>query len=255
MIKLRIKNKNGDVLYERDDEYYVRLNSEDFAYISDALDDIGSDVVYVDIDCDVDDNPFMVYSYHSVMRGGKTVIENKIKKVLKEYERQLSALPAYHPAAHMASRMREVGSHDEDDGHDEDDNHDDYDNYDSRDNYDDYDGYIPVWSDISLPDHDISLPDHKFEEELRKDILATLPGSYVGCGKHESCRKEDGRVKKGRKGNKRCNLEDFVAYLRTYSSWAALLDDLQFHSESPTEEGTARLMQKYHEWRDGQIRK
>ena len=40
MIKLRIKNKNGDVLYERDDEYYVRLNSEDFAYISDALDDI-----------------------------------------------------------------------------------------------------------------------------------------------------------------------------------------------------------------------
>ena len=118
MIKLRIKNKNGDVLYERDDEYYVRLNSEDFAYISDALDDIGSDIVYVDIDCDVDDNPFMVCSYHSVMRGGKTVIENKIKKVLKEYERQLSALPARHPAAHMASRMREVGSHDEDDGHD-----------------------------------------------------------------------------------------------------------------------------------------
>lgn len=245
MIKLRIKNKNGDVLYERDDEYYVRLNSEDFAYISDALDDVGSDVVYVDIDCDVNDNPFMVYSYHSVMRGGKTVIENKIKKVLKEYERQLSALPAYHPAEHKASRMREVGSHDEDDGHDEDDSHDDYGNHDD---YDDYDGHIPALSDMGLPDH-------KFEEALRKDILASLPGSYVGCGKHKSCRKEDSRGKQGRKGNKRCNLEDFVAYLRTYSSWAALLDDLQFHSESPTEEGTARLMQKYHEWRDGQIRK
>lgn len=246
MIKLRIKNKNGDVLYERDDEYYVRLNSEDFAYISDALDDIGSDVVYVDIDCDVDDNPFTVYSYHSVMRGGKTVIENKIKKILKEYDKQLSALPAYHPAAHMASCMREVGSHDEDDGHDEDGDHDDH---------DDHDRHVLTLSDMDLPDYDISLPDHKFEEALRKDILATLPGSYVGCGKHESCRKEDGRGKQGRKGNKRCNLEDFVAYLRTYSSWAALLDDLQFHSESPTEEGTARLMQKYHEWRDGQIRK
>ena len=242
MIKLRIKNKNGDVLYERDDEYYVRLNSEDFAYISDALDDIGSDVVYVYIDCDVDDNPFMVYSYHSVMRGGKTVIENKIRKVLKEYERQLSALPARHPAEHTASRMREVGSHDEDDGHDEDDSHGDYDGH------DDYDGYVPTLSDMGLPDH-------KFEEELRKDILQSLKGTHAGCGKHESCRKEDGRGKQGKKGNKRCNLEDFVAYLRTYSSWAALLDDLQFHSESPTEEGTARLMQKYHEWRDGQIRK
>lgn len=242
MIKLRIKNKNGDVLYERDDEYYVRLNSEDFAYISDVLNDVGSDVVYVDIDCDVDDNPFMVYSYHSVMRGGKTVIENKIRKVLKEYERQLAALPARHPAAHMASRMREVGSHDEDDGHDEDDSHGDYDGH------DDYDGYVPTLSDMGLPDH-------KFEEELRKDILQSLKGTHAGCGKHESCRKEDGRGKQGKKGNKRCNLEDFVAYLRTYSSWAALLDDLQFHSESPTEEGTARLMQKYHEWRDGQIRK
>ena len=89
MIKLKIKNKNGDILYERDDEHYVRLNSEDFAYISDALGDVGSDVVYVDIDCDIDDNPFMVYSYHSVMRGGKTVIENKIKRVLKEYDKQL----------------------------------------------------------------------------------------------------------------------------------------------------------------------
>ena len=242
MIKLRIKNKNGDVLYERDDEYYVRLNSEDYAYISDALGDVGSDVVYVDIDCNVDDNPFMVYSYHSVMRGGKTVIEDKIKKVLKEYERQLAALPAQHPAEHTASRMREVGSHDEDDGHDEDDSHGDYDGH------DDYDGYVPTLSDMGLPDH-------KFEEELRKDILQSLKGTHAGCGKHESCRKEDSRGKQGKKGNKRCNLEDFVAYLRTYSSWAALLDDLQFHSESPTEEGTARLMQKYHEWRDGQIRK
>ena len=252
MIKLRIKNKNGDILYERDDDYYVRLNSEDYAYISDALDDVGSDTIYVDIDCDADDNPFMVYSHHSVMRGGKTAIENKIKKILKEYERQLSALPARHPAEHIASRMREVGSHDEDDGHDEDDSHDNHDDYDEDGSR--YEWYGHNERDV-LPDHDISLPDHKFEEELRKDILATLPGSYVGCGKHENCRKEDGRGKQGRKGNKRCNLEDFVAYLRTYSSWAALLDDLQFHSESPTEESTARLMQKYHEWRDGQIRK
>lgn len=244
MIKLRIKNKNGDVLYERDDEYYVRLNSDDFAYISDALDDIGSDVVYVDIDCDVDNNPFMVYSYHSVMRGGKTVIENKIKRVLKEYERQLSALPAWHPAEHATSRMREVGSHDEDDGHD---------SHDEDDSHDDHDRHVLTLSDMDLPDYDISLPDHKFEEALRKDILATLPGSYVGCKKHESCRKEDGRGKQGRKGHKRCRLEDFIAYLHTYSSWAALLNDLQFHSETPTDEGIAQLIQKYREWRDGQI--
>ena len=272
MIKLRIKNKNGDILYERDDDYYVRLNSEDYAYISDALDDVGSDTIYVDIDCDADDNPFMVYSHHSVMRGGKTVIENKIRKILKEYDKQLSALPAWHPAEHKASRMREVGGHDEDDGRDKDDDHDEddgHDENDGHDNYDDYDGHDghDNYDDYdSHDDHDdyddrifslsgMGLPDHRFEEELRKDILATLPGSYVGCGKHESCRREDGRGRQGRKGNKRCNLEDFVAYLHTYGSWAALLDDLQFHSESPTEEGTARLMQKYHEWRDGQIRK
>lgn len=240
MIKLRIKNKNGDVLYERDDEYYVRLNSEDFAYISDALDDIGSDAVYVDIDCDIDDNPFMVYSYHSVMRGGKTVIENKIKKVLKEYERQLSALPAQHPAEHTASRMREVGNRDENDGHDEDDSHDDYDNYSS---HDDYDGYIPVLSDMSLLDHDISLPDHKFEEELRKDILKSLKGTYASCGKHDECKRQSEREGDSEQGAEKYVrtakdpehtqlLKDFISYLNTYTSWASLLDDLGFYDES-----------------------
>ena len=301
MIKLRIKNKNGDVLYERDDEHYVRLNGEDFAYISDVLDDVGSDVVYVDIDCDIDDNPFMVYSYHSVMRGGKTVIENKIKSVLKEYEKQLSALPARHPAAHAAScmrendgddgddghdgydipkahaasRMREVGDLDEndgydgydsrvgydghdghdiskvhttsrmreDDGHDENDDHDEdngrneddgHDENDSHGNHDDYDGHM------NLPDYDISLPDHKFEEE---DILATLPGTYVGCGKHDECKRQSERksdleqdtekhVRTSEDPEHTQLLKDFISYLNTYASWASLLDDLGFYDKS-----------------------
>lgn len=259
MIKLRIRNKNGDVLYERDDEYYVRLNSEDFAYISDALDDVGSDVVYVDIDCDVDDNPFMVYSYHSVMRGGKTVIENKIRKVLKEYERQLSALPVQHPAEHTASHMREVGSHDEDDGHDshdeddghdEDDSHDNYDDYDSHDDYDDYDGRIFSLSDMGLPDH-------RFEEELRKDILATLPGSYVGCGKHDECKRQSEResdseqdtekdVRTSEDSEHTQLLKDFISYLNTYTSWASLLDDLGFYDES---KDSQELIEKFYRTR------
>ena len=256
MIKLRIKNKNGDVLYERDDEYYVRLNSEDFAYISDALDDIGSDVVYVDIDCDVDDNPFMVYSYHSVMRGGKTVIENKIRKVLKEYERQLSALPAYHPTEHAASRMREVGSHDEDDGHDKDDGHDEddghgeNDSHNDYDDYDDYDGHIPALSGMGIPDH-------KFEEELRKDILATLPGSYVGCGKHDECKRQSERegdleqdaekdVRTAEDPEHTQLLKDFISYLNTYTSWASLLDDLGFYNES---KDSQELIEKFYRTR------
>ena len=250
MIKLRIKNKNGDVLYERDDEYYVRLNSEDFAYISDALDDIGSDIVYVDIDCDVDDNPFMVCSYHSVMRGGKTVIENKIKKVLKEYERQLSALPAQHPAAHMASRMREVGSHDEDDGHDGHDEDDGHGKNDSHDDYDDYDGHIPALFGMGLPDH-------KFEEELRKDILATLPGSYVGCEKHDECKRQSERegdseqdaekdVRTSEDPKHTQLLKDFISYLNTYTSWASLLDDLGFYDES---KDSQELIEKFYRTR------
>ena len=273
MIKLRIKNKNGDILYERDDEHYVRLNSEDFAYISDALSDVGSDVVYVDIDCDIDDNPFMVYSYHSVMCGGKNVIENKIKSVLKEYDKQLSALPAYHPAEHAASRMREndgddgddgddghddhpaehaasrmrgVGAHDEDDGHDEVGSRDEDDSLDSHDDHDDpddYDDRIFALSDINLPDHDINLPDHKFEEELRKDILATLPGTYVGCGKHDECKRQsecesdseqdiEKDVRTGEALEHTQLLRDFISYLNTYTSWASLLDDLGFYDES-----------------------
>lgn len=259
MIKLRIKNKNGDILYERDDEYYVRLNSEDFAYISDVLNDVGSDVVYVDIDCDINDNPFMVYSYHSVMRGGKTVIEDKIRKVLKEYERQLSALPVYHPAEHTASRMREVGSHDENDGHDENDSHDENDdhdeddNYDSHDNhndYDDYDGHIPALFGMGLPDH-------KFEEELRKDVLATLPGSYVGCGKHDECKRQSERegdseqdikkdVRTAEDPEHTQLLKDFISYLNTYTSWASLLDDLGFHDES---KDSQELIEKFYRTR------
>lgn len=248
MIKLRIKNKNGDVLYERDDEYYVRLNSEDFAYISDALDDIGSDVVYVDIDCDVDDNPFMVYSYHSVMRGGKTVIEDKIKKVLKEYERQLSALPAYHPAEHTASRMREVGSHDEDDGHDENVDHDNYGSHDEDDSHDSHDDYGLFG---------MGLPDHKFEEELRKDILATLPGSYVGCGKHDECKRQSEREGDSEQGAEKYVrtaedpehtqlLKDFISYLNTYASWASLLDDLGFCDEG---KDSQELIEKFYRTR------
>ena len=301
MIKLRIKNKNGDVLYERDDEYYVRLNREDYAYISDALSDVGSDTVYVDIDCNIDDNPFMVYSYHSVMRGGKTVIKNKIKKVLKEYERQLSALPAYHPAAHAASRMREVDGgdgddgddgcdgddghdgydipkahtvsrmrevgdldendgydgHDGHDGHDEDSSYDNYGSHDDYDDYDDYDGHVPTLSNMGLPDHDISLPDHKFEEELRKDILATLPGTYVGCGKHDECKRQsecendseqdaekDVRTSEDPKHTQL--LKDFISYLNTYTSWASLLDDLGFYNKS---KDSQELIEKFYRTR------
>lgn len=243
MIKLRIKNKNGDVLYERDDEYYVRLNSEDFAYISDALDDVGSDVVYVDIDCDVDDNPFMVYSYHSVMRGGKTVIENKIRKVLKEYERQLSALPAQHPAEHAVSRMREVGGRDENDGHDEDDGHD---GHDEDDSHDDYGSHNEDDGHDSHDDHGLlgmGLPDHKFEEELRKDILKSLKGTYASCGKHDECKRQSEREGDSEQDTKKYVrtakdpehtqlLKDFISYLNTYASWASLLDDLGFFDES-----------------------
>lgn len=283
MIKLRIRNKNADILYERDDEYYVRLNSEDFAYISDALDDIGSDVIYVDIDGDIGDNPFKVFSYHSVMRGGKTVIGNKIRRILKEYEKQLSALPAYHPAAHAASRMREVSDLDENDGYDgcdsrdgydghdghdiskvhttsrmrEDDGHDEdngrneddgHDENDSHGNHDDYDGHM------NLPDYDISLPDHKFEEELRKDILATLPGTYVGCGKHDECKRKsecEGDLEQDVEKDVRTSedpehtqlLKDFISYLNTYASGAPLLDALGFYDEG---KDSQELIEKFY---------
>lgn len=235
MIRLKITNKNGDILYERKDSYYVRFGEEDFEDIKNILSEIGSDTVYVDIDCDIHDNPFMVYSYHSAMRGGKTVIQNKIKNVLDEYERQLAALPAEHPADNDDSPAREVGGHDRNDkknGHDRNDSHD------KKNGHDNYDEHIPTLSDMDIPDH----------EALRKDI-----GSYVGCGRHESCRREDGRDKNDKKGNKKCNLEDFITYLNTYDSWAALLNDLQFYSEKQDEEQTAKLIKGYREWRDRQI--
>ena len=96
---------------------------------------------------------------------------------------------------------------------------------------------------MGLPDHDISLPDHKFEEELRKDILATLPGTYVGCGKHDECKRQSERksdleqdtekhVRTSEDPEHTQLLKDFISYLNTYTSWASLLDDLGFYDKS-----------------------
>ena len=103
----------------------------------------------------------------------------------------------------------------------------------------------------------MGIPDHKFEEELRKDILATLPGSYVGCGKHDECKRQsecEGDSEQDAEKDVRTSedpehtqlLKDFISYLNTYASWASLLDDLGFYDES---KDSQELIEKFYRTR------
>ena len=76
-----------------------------------------------------------------------------------------------------------------------------------------------------------------------------IPGTYVGCGKHERCERPNKRAKQEKQVNKEectetCSIESFIDFLNTYDSWATLIQELQLHSENKTE-----LIDKYRRWK------
>ena len=145
--------------------------------------------------------------------------------------------------------MRKVGGHDENDDYDNYDSHDEIDNHDENDDYDNYDGHDENDSHDDYELFGMGLPDHKLE-----DILATIPGSYVGCEKHDECKRQserEGDSEQGAEKDVRAAkdpehtqlLKDFISYLNTYTSWASLLDDLGFYDES---KDSQELIEKFY---------
>lgn len=96
---------------------------------------------------------------------------------------------------------------------------------------------------------------HDRLEDIRLfSTLNVIPGTYVGCGKHERCEKPNKRVKQEEQCNKEectetCSIEDFIDFLNTYDSWATLIQELQFHSEKQTPEKKTELINKYKKWK------
>ena len=91
------------------------------------------------------------------------------------------------------------------------------------------------------------------QQKLIDETLSTIPGTYVGCGKHERCEKPNKRAEQEEQCNKEectetCKIEDFIDFLNTYDSWATLLQELQFHSENKTPEKKTELISKYKKW-------
>lgn len=87
----------------------------------------------------------------------------------------------------------------------------------------------------------------------QKQILDNIPGTYVGCGKHERCEKPNKRAEQEKQCNKEectktCKIENFIDFLNTYDSWATLIQELQFHSENKNPEKKTELINKYKKW-------
>lgn len=286
MINFTIKDDVGNVIYNRvDDEN--QLTDEEIEQIYKALSDLDSNMVEFSLSKEYNnDNSYM--SYSSSRRCGKSEMLRQCKALCDEYNKQVAALPVCHPLEHGATGVREsVGPVDSEEPVDSVDS-ENLDKSDRAVKPDDR-GFVsaPTLRDMLSSEDDVQqvikaiakvLKRNEFyyekpytwSEDLRhntstfkgycgdynqqKQILDNIPGTYVGCGKHERCEKPNKRAKQEEQVNKEectetCSIENFIDFLNTYDSWATLIQELQFHSEKQTPEKKTELINKYKKWK------
>lgn len=275
MINFTIKDDIGNVIYNRvDDEN--QLTDEEIEQIYKALSDLDSNMVEFSLSKDyTNDNSHI--SYLSSRRCGKSEMLRQCKALCDEYNRQVAALPVRHPTEDKATGMREPVEPVEPEEPDRSVKPDDR-------------GFVsaPTLKEMLSSDDEIKalhkaiskvLKRNEFYEkpyawskeiardceDMVKDLRhntycgdynqhGNIPGTYVGCGKHERCEKPNKRVKQEKQCNKEectgtCSIESFIDFLNTYDSWATLIQELQFHSEKQTPEKKAELISKYRKWK------
>ena len=269
MINFTIKDDIGNVIYNRvDDEN--QLTDEEIEQIYKALSDLDSNMVEFSLSKDyTNDNSHI--SYLSSRRCGKSEMLRQCKALCDEYNRQVAALPVRHPLEHGATGVREsvgsvdsVGSEKPEKPADR--------------------GFVsvPTLKEMLSSDDEIKALnkaignylkrtgfyekpydfrdsikhqtstfkgycDDYNQQKLLDKTFNTIPGTYVGCGKHERCEKPSKRVKEDKEGNKEkctetCTLEDFIDYLNTYNSWATLIQELQLQDKK-------QIISKYKRWK------
>ena len=290
MINFTIKDDVGNVIYNRiDDEN--QLTDEEIEQIYKALSDLDSNMVEFSLSKEhTNDNSHI--SYLNSRRCGKSEMLRQCKALCDEYNKQVAALPVRHPAEDKATGMREsVGSVDSEDP-DNSENPDRAVKpadrgfvsaptlRDMLSSEDDVQQVIKAISKVLKRNEFYEKP-YTWSKEIARDcedmveglrhntatfkgycgdynqqkqIFGNIPGSYVGCGKHERCEKPNKRAKQEKQCNKEectetCKIEDFIDFLNTYDSWATLIQELQFHSEKQTPEKKTKLISKYKKWK------
>ena len=285
MINFTIKDDIGNVIYNRIDNEN-QLTDEEIEQIYKALSDLDSNMVEFSLSKEHNnENSHILYS--NSRRCGKSEMLRQCKELCEEYNRQVAALPVHHPVEHGATGVREsVGPVDSDEPEGPVDSDEPVEPESVK---PDDRGFVsaPTLKDMFSSDDDVKafvkaiakvLKRNEFYEkpytwskeismvkDLRhntstfkgfcddynqqKQILSTIPGTYVGCGKHERCAKPNERAEQEEQCNKEkctetCSIEDFIDFLNTYDSWATLIQELQFHSENKT-----GLINKYKKWK------
>ena len=279
MICLTIKDNNGNTLYEKIDEN-VELDDKDYENILNSLKDLDTDMVEFSLNMDYQ-NDNSHYLYGNTQRCGKTEMLKQCRELLKKYNEQVAALPVRHPLEHGATGAREsVGSVDSVGSEKPEKPEKPADR-----------GFVsaPTLKEMLSSDDEIKALnkaignylkrtgfyekpydfrdfikhqtstfkgycDDYNQQKLLDNTFNTIPGTYVGCSKHERCEKPSKRVKEDKEGNKEkcteiCKIEDFIDFLNTYDSWATLIQELQLHSKKQTQQGKTELINKYKKWK------
>lgn len=284
MIYFKIRDGMRNTIYQKCDE--KELTEEEVNQIREALDNIDTNMVECIIETDSQyDNSHI--SYTSSMRCGKSEMLRQCKELCDEYNKQVAALPVCHPAEHAVTGVREPVEPEEPVESEEPVEPEepvDSEKPDRSVKPDDR-GFVsaPTLKEMLSSDDEIKalhkaiskvLKRNKFYEkpyawnkDLRhntstfcgdynqqKQIFGNIPGTYVGCGKHERCEKPNKRAEQEEQCNKKectetCSIEDFIDFLNTYDSWATLIQELQFHSKKQTQQGKTELVNKYKKWK------
>lgn len=282
MINFTIKDDIGNVIYNRVDNEN-QLTDEEIEQIYKALSDLDSNMVEFSLSKEENnDNSHILYS--NSRRCGKSEMLRQCRALCEEYNRQAAALPVCHPAEHAVTGVREPVEPEEPVEPVEPD----------RSVKPDDRGFVsaPTLKEMLSSDDEIKAL-HKaiakvlkrnefyYEKPYAKDcedmvddlrrntstfkgycgdynqqkqIFGNIPGTYVGCGKHERCEKPNKRAEQEEQCNKKectetCPIENFIDFLNTYDSWATLIQELQFHSENKTSEKKTELVNKYKKWK------
>lgn len=265
MINFTIKDDVGNVIYNRiDDEN--QLTDEEIEQIYKALSDLDSNMVEFSLSKEhTNDNSHI--SYLSSRRCGKSEMLRQCKALCDEYNKQVAALPVQHPTEDEATSEREsVDSEEPVEPEKPDKSVKPADRgfvsaptlRDMLSSEDDVQQVIKAiakvlkrnefyWSD-DLRHNTSTFKGYCGDYNQQKQIFGNIPGTYVGCGKHERCEKPNKRAKQEKQCKKKectetCPIEDFIDFLNTYDSWATLIQELQFHSENKT-----KLINKYKKW-------
>ena len=262
------------MLYEKIDED-VELNDKDYENILNSLKNLDTDMVDFCLDVDYQ-NDNSHYTYTNNRRCGKTEMLRQCRELLKEYNKQVAALPVRHPLEHGATGVRES-----------------VDSVDSVDSVNSVGsekpekpekpadrGFVsaPTLKEMLSSDDEIKALnkaignylkrtgfyekpydfrhqtstfkgycDDYDQQKLIDETLSTIPGTYVGCSKHERCEKPSKRAEEDKEGNKEkctetCKIEDFIDFLNTYDSWATLIQELQLQDKT-------QIISKYKKWK------